>query len=48
MLASGIERNFPGIRRAALYIDGHEPFIAPVSETTSDRSASKTGKSVDK
>ena len=48
ILIAGIERNFPSIKRAKVYIEGHEPFAVPVSETSPEQSASKKGKSVDK
>lgn len=48
ILIAGIERNFFSIKHADVYIEGHEPYAVPHSESTPDQSDSKKGKSVDK
>lgn len=48
ILITGIERNFPSLKRASIYIEGHEPYADYLSTGLSAESASKKGKSVDK
>jgi hypothetical protein len=48
ILITGIKRNFPSIKHAKVYIEGHEPYAVPLSENPLKESASKKGKSVDK
>lgn len=48
ILISGIKRNFPNIKHAAVYIEGHEPYAISDSGGSGDGSVPKTGKSVDK
>ena len=48
ILVSGIERNFPGLKQAKVYIEGHEPYAYEVSAGSSNETLAKNGKSVDK
>ncbi len=48
ILIMGIKLNFPSLKDAKVYIEGHEPYADSVSETPQNGSVPKKGKSVDK
>jgi len=45
---SDIERNFPLVKHAKIYIEGHEPYASDVPVKPASGESPKNGKSVDK